>query len=78
MIKELIEHIVKSLVEHPLSVSVLSTMKNESVLFEITVDPSDRGKVIGKEGQTIKALRSFIGLIVEPGKKIIVDIVADQ
>jgi predicted RNA-binding protein YlqC (UPF0109 family) len=76
--KDLIEHIVKSLVEHPLAVLVTSTVKNESVLFEITVDPSDRGKVIGKEGQTIKALRSFVGLIVEPGKKIIVDIIADQ
>jgi predicted RNA-binding protein YlqC (UPF0109 family) len=45
---------------------------------EIAVDPSDRGKVIGKEGQTIKALRSFFGIIFEQGKKIIVDIVADQ
>ncbi len=78
MIKELIEHIVRSLVEHPSAVSIVSATKNEAVLFEILVDPSDRGKVIGKEGQTIKALRSFIGLIVEPGKKIIVDIVADQ
>jgi len=77
MIKELVEYIVKSLVENPTAVLVLETIKNDSVLFEIVVHQSDRGKLIGKEGQTIKALRSFVGLIVEPGKKIMVDIVAD-
>lgn len=77
MVKELVEHIIKSLVEFPNAVFVSSTLKDEITVLEIVVDTSDRGKVIGKEGQTIKALRSFIGLIVEPGIKVTVDIAPD-
>jgi uncharacterized protein len=77
MIKELIEHIVRSLVEKPDLVVVEPVERNEATVFEITVDSIDRGKVIGKEGQTIKALRSLVSIVVPQGKKITVDIVAD-
>jgi uncharacterized protein len=74
MIKELIEHIVKSLVEKPESVVVNVVKKGEASAIEIAVSQIDRGKLIGKEGQTIKTLRSLVGIITPAGKKVTVDI----
>lgn len=76
MIKELVEHIVRSLVEKPEAVSVEIVKRGDANVLEITVDTADRGKVIGREGQTIKTLRSLIGIIVPPGKKVAIDLVS--
>lgn len=56
--KELVEYIVKSLVDRPEEVGVNQT-ENESVtLIEIRVAPEDAGKVIGKEGRIANAIRT--------------------
>ena len=46
--KELIEVIAKSLVDHPSEVVVTETVSGDDLLLELKVDPSDMGKVIGR------------------------------
>ncbi|HTM06542.1 MAG TPA: KH domain-containing protein [Patescibacteria group bacterium] len=75
MVKELVEHLVKEIVEKPESVLVQEHTKGDMNVIEITVDPQDRGKVIGREGQTIKALRILIGAIFVSDKKLSIDLV---
>ena len=58
--KELIEFIVKNLVTNPEGVIVEEERNNGEVNLILTVDPQDMGIVIGKNGQTIKAIRRLI------------------
>ena len=74
--KELLETIVKPLVEHPDEVNVTLIEREDSDLLELRVNPSDMGKVIGKQGRIAKAIRTVIrAAAIKDGKKIIVDIV---
>ena len=71
MIKELVTFVVQQLVSHPQEVVVTVTEKEDVNLLEIKVSPEDRGRVIGKEGHTIKSLRTLIDIAVVPhGKKV--------
>ena len=54
--KELIEVIAKSLVDHPSEVVVTETVSGDDLLLELKVDPSDMGKVIGRQGRIAKAI----------------------
>ncbi len=56
--KELIEYIVKSLVENPDQVSITETQGERVVIVEVRVAESDMGKVIGKEGKIANAIRT--------------------
>lgn len=70
MIKELVTFVVQQLVSRPESVIIDVTQKNDGDFFEIKVSPEDRGRVIGKEGHTIKALRALVGVAIPKDKKI--------
>lgn len=74
MIKELVEHIVKQLVDKPDLVRINVQNQDGKETFEINVDISDRGKVIGRQGQTIKAIRALVAAVTPQDKKITVDI----
>ncbi|MDR3550146.1 MAG: KH domain-containing protein [Candidatus Babeliales bacterium] len=63
MLKHIIEYVVKSLVDSPEGVVVTITQAGEKDIFEIKVDTQDIGKVIGKEGQTIRALRMMVNAL---------------
>jgi hypothetical protein len=58
--KELVEVIAKSLVENPDEVVVTETVDGDEVVMELSVAPSDMGKVIGKQGRIAKAIRSVV------------------
>jgi len=75
MLKDLIEFIVKELVGYPDQVVVVEKQENQSVLFEIQVNDGDRGRLIGKEGKTIKAIRALIGVMEPAGQKVAIEIV---
>jgi len=60
MSKELIETIARALVDEPNSVEVNAVDREDAVVFELTVAPDDIGKVIGRQGRTIKALRTLL------------------
>ena len=60
MEKELVEYIVRSLVDQPESVEVNVIEGEKSTILELRVSPSDIGKVIGKQGRIAKALRTIL------------------
>ena len=73
--KELVEVIAKSLVEHPDEVVVTENEKDDAVIIELKVGPSDMGKVIGRQGRIAKAIRSVVkAAAAKEDKKVIVDI----
>jgi len=58
--KELIETIVKALVDNPEEAKVTEVAGETAVIYEIKVADSDIGKVIGKQGKTANALRTIV------------------
>ena len=58
--KELIEQIAKSIVEKPEEVQVRAIEGEHAVVIELRVDRDDIGKVIGKQGRTITAMRTIL------------------
>jgi hypothetical protein len=58
--KELIEFIAKSLVDHPDDVSVTELQGEKTAIYELRVHPEDLGKVIGKQGRTARAIRTLV------------------
>lgn len=73
--KQLVEVIAKSLVDHPDEVVVTETEKEDCIVLELKVEPSDMGKVIGRQGRIAKAIRSVVkAASSKNSKKVIVDI----
>ena len=60
MERELVEYIVKSLVDEPENVEVNVIEGEKSTILELRVSPNDIGKVIGKQGRIAKALRTIL------------------
>jgi len=58
--KALVELIAKSLVDIPEEVSVSEVVGERTAVFELRVAKSDIGKVIGKEGNTARAIRTIL------------------
>ena len=72
---KLVEYIAKSLVDHPEAVRVTKREEEDSVVIELSVDPEDTGKVIGKQGRIAKAIRTVVkAASVNDEKKVVVDI----
>jgi predicted RNA-binding protein YlqC (UPF0109 family) len=55
-----LEYVVKGLVNHPESVTVTPVDKNGLTVYELRLHQDDVGKVIGKQGMTINAIRSLL------------------
>lgn len=58
--QQFIEYVVKSLVGKPEAVQVDRRVDEKGVLLELTVDPEDLGRVIGKRGATAQSLRTLL------------------
>ena len=68
--KELVEYIVKSLVENPDKVKVSTEEENEKVtILNIEVDSNDLGKVIGKGGKIANSIRTIVKSASAKSKK---------
>ena len=73
--KELLENIAKSLVNHPEDVEVTVSGTEQSVVLELKVNDTDMGKVIGRQGRIAKAIRSVMkAAAVRENKKVTVEI----
>ena len=73
--KEHIEEIAKSLVDHPSEVVVTETVSGDDLLLELKVDPSDMGKVIGRQGRIAKAIRTVVkAASSKSDRKVVVEI----
>src|SRR5260370_17281404 len=63
MDKEFVEYVVKALVSHPDDVEVRRSVDDMGVLLELSVNPEDMGKVIGKAGATAKSIRTLLRVL---------------
>ncbi|MDO4296289.1 MAG: KH domain-containing protein [bacterium] len=73
--KDLVEVIAKALVDSPDEVVVTEIEKEDALVIELKVAPSDMGKVIGKQGRIAKAIRSVVKAAAsKEEKKVIVEI----
>jgi predicted RNA-binding protein YlqC (UPF0109 family) len=68
-LKELIEFIAKALVDNPEDVEVADIAGEQTVVLELRVAKEDLGKVIGKQGRTVKAMRSILSAAASKVRK---------
>lgn len=61
--KELLALLVRSLVSEPERVSVEERVGADEVHLELSVAPSDRGRVVGRKGATVQALRTLLDAV---------------
>ncbi len=74
--KEAVEKIISALVSDKESVEVSETMNDRSSVIKVRVAPDDMGKIIGREGRTVKAIRSLLFAAGQKhGKRFALDIV---
>ena len=73
--KDLLTYIAQNLVEHPQAVDVQETETDGNVVLELRVDPSDMGKVIGRQGRIAKEIRTLMRSVAQrQGKKVSIEI----
>lgn len=73
--KELVEVIVKALVDNPDGVTVAERQDGKMTVLEVRVADGDMGKVIGKQGRIAKAIRSVVkAAAARDDKRVVVDI----
>ena len=75
--RELLEYLVRSLVEHPDAVKVEEFEEDDgTIVLELTVADDDYGQVIGRGGRTAQALRTVVkAAAVKDNRRVLVDIV---
>jgi predicted RNA-binding protein YlqC (UPF0109 family) len=73
--KELIEFIAKSLVDHPEDVQVSESGSGSRVRIELSVSKDDMGRVIGKSGKVANSIRTLLRVAAErEGKQATLDV----
>lgn len=77
MLKNTVTYLVKQLVAKPESVDVQVVENDQGKALKIVVDNDDIGKVIGKDGQSIKSIRSLVALFKTDNEPF-VDVVIDS
>jgi predicted RNA-binding protein YlqC (UPF0109 family) len=55
-----LEYVVRGLVQHPEEVSVTPVEREGTTIYEVRLNPQDVGKIIGRQGMTINAIRSLL------------------
>ena len=58
--KEILETLIKSLVEHTEEVTITEKEEGRTTVFEVKVNETDMGKVIGKQGRIAKSIRTLM------------------
>ena len=74
--KELLEYIVKALVDNPDDIRITEVDGERTAIFELRCNPSDIGKVIGKNGKTVGAIRTLLSTAAaRQGRRAMVEVV---
>ena len=74
--KELIELIIKGMVDNPDKVEINEILGEKTSIFEVRVDSDDIGKVIGKQGRNIKSIRTIVNAAAQKDdKRVVIEIV---
>ena len=73
--KKLVETVVRRLCDQPEQARVVESFEGKTAVYEIDVPETDRGRLIGREGRTVRALRAFVGAAAAAhGKKVTIRI----
>ena len=73
--KDLVLYLVKSLADHPEKVSAEESDQNGTLRVQLTIAEEDKGKIIGKQGKVIKAIRALVGVAAaKAGVRTVVEI----
>jgi hypothetical protein len=59
--RRLVEEMARALVDSPDEVSVQATEEDQATILELRVAQADTGKVIGKQGRTVRSMRTILG-----------------
>lgn len=74
--KELVEYIARSLVDNPEAVKVTEIETGQMIIYEIQVQEDETGKLIGRQGRIVKAVRSVVRAAgARQGKRVTVEVV---
>jgi uncharacterized protein len=74
-VRDVVETVAKALADTPQRVSVTETEHRGTTLVEVTVAPPDVGKLIGRQGRTIQAMRTIAAIAGErAGKKVTLEV----
>ncbi|MCP4541348.1 MAG: KH domain-containing protein [Chloroflexi bacterium] len=74
--QKLVEFIAKSLVDDPSQVHISEIEGESSVILELRVGPEDMGRIIGKGGRTVNAMRTLIRVLAaKQGKRVTLEVV---
>ena len=74
--RALLETIVKSLVDHPQQVKITEVIGEKTAIFELRCNAKDVGKIIGKSGKTVGAMRTLLNSIAaRQGRKAMLEVV---
>lgn len=74
-----LEYVVKGLVQYPDQVTITPVERNGMTIYELRLNPEDVGRIIGRQGVTINAIRSLLTAgSARKGLRCMVDIVEDQ
>jgi predicted RNA-binding protein YlqC (UPF0109 family) len=75
-LRKAVENLIKSLVQNPDAVEVSERSERNATVLQVRVAPDDIGKIIGREGRTIKAIRSILhAASLKAGRRYTLDIV---
>jgi uncharacterized protein len=61
--QEFLEYVIKTLVDNPAKVEINRTVDEMGVLLTLKVDQADMGKIIGRDGNTAKAIRTLLRVV---------------
>jgi len=74
-VRELVSFLAKALVDNPDQVEVREIEGEKAVIYEVRVAPDDMGKIIGKQGRIVKAMRTVVkAAAAREGKRVMVEI----
>ena len=71
--KQILETIIKNIVENQEAVSIVEKEETEKIIYEVKVDNKDMGRIIGKQGKVANSIRTLMKSLAKDKRKVIVE-----